>query len=173
MGLLIGFVTAIQILRDRFFNDYADGFTGDKWDVSMSYNSGEKVRYIDHSVYECINDSAAGILPTNILYWVKIQEIYIGVRERSRYNSRKMLLEFILNKWFEVDALPSDQIYITNNQTYFLSNNPTFGQNNFTIFVPLAVFNLIDADPTNAENTVRSIANKYVLAGINYNVETY
>lgn len=198
IAFLVAFVAALQIMRDWFFTDYADGFTGDKWDVATGYVVGDKVRYIDRSVYECISTSIAGVLPTDTGYWVKTQDIYIGLRERLRYNSRKMLLEFILNKWFDVDPLPVDQIYITNNNIYgtafvmgqtgttsstmpnssqysatFLGNAYNFGSNAFTIYVPVAVFNALDPDATNAENIIRAIADKYVIAGMNYDVITY
>jgi hypothetical protein len=118
LAWLFAFLYALQLLRDRFYTYYADGFTGDRWDISTAYSVGDEVRYIDRSVYECIQATTAGILPTDTDYWVKIQDIYIGIRERSRYNSRKILFEFILNKWFDVDPLPADQIYIQNNSVY-------------------------------------------------------
>ncbi|MES2382614.1 MAG: hypothetical protein V4538_16315 [Bacteroidota bacterium] len=192
------FTIVLQIIRDRFHNDYADGFTGDKWDVLVAYSIGDKIRYIDRSVYECILPTLAGIVPTNSVYFVKTQEIYIGLRERLRYNSRKMVLEYILNKWFDVDVSPADQIYITNNNIYgtafvmgesgetssllandsiysttYLGNAYSFGDNAFTIYVPVLVFNALDPDPTNAENIIRAQADKYVIAGIIYNIVTY
>jgi hypothetical protein len=87
----------VQILRDLFHDDYADGFTGSAWDSLSSYNPGDKVRYIDKAVYECQVFSGQGVEPTNTNFWLKVQDNYIGLRERMKYNSRKILLEFILN----------------------------------------------------------------------------
>lgn len=197
-SFMAGFVVALQLIRDRFFTSYADGFTGNVWDVSLPYSVGDTVRYIDKAVYECIVATAPGDLPTDINYWVKIQDNWIGLRERLRYNSRKLLLEYILNKWFDVAVFPAPQIYITNNtvfgntfllgqtgptsstmadnslsQQYFLSLAPTFNTNCFTIFVPVLVFNALDPSPTNAENIIRAIADKYVIAGMLYDVQTF
>lgn len=198
LSFLYALVYPIQIIRDLFYTEYADGFTGVKWDALSSFNPGDRVRYDDRSVYECIVFSGPGVLPTNTNFWVKIQEDYVGVRERQKYNSRKLLFEFILNKWFEVAIPPAPQIYIQNNNTYgtafllgetgpysskmannsayqvnYLGSAYTFNQNNFTIFVPAAVFAAIDANPVIAEGIVRSVADKYVIAGMIYDVQTY
>lgn len=202
IGFLKSLVVAVQILRDWFFNYYADGFSGDFWAGGSGYSFGEQVIGPDNAVYELINPlgitgvfTPPGLDTTN---WTKIQDIYIGIRERMRYNSRKIVLEFVLNKWFRVDPLPADQIYIQNNniygtaflmgnsgptsstmantsgaQQYFLGNAYSYGLYGFTIFVPTAIFDALDPDPTNAENIIRTIANKYVIAGMLYNVVTY
>ncbi len=123
-ALLQAFVSTLQYIRDLFFTEYTDGFTGDLWNVSTPYVLGDRVRYIDRSVYEALFAST-GVLPTDTIYWTKIQDVYVGLRERMRYNSRTMMLEFILNKWFEIPyVLPWSranqvtQIYIVNNQIY-------------------------------------------------------
>jgi hypothetical protein len=58
-------------------------------------------------------------------------------------------------------------------QEFFLGNSYTFSNYAFTIFVPVAVFNALDPDATNAENIIRAIADKYVIAGMEYDVQTY
>lgn len=188
----------VQILRDLFHDDYADGFTGSSWDSLLSYNPGDKVRYIDKSVYECQVFSGPGVLPTNLNFWVKVQDNYIGLRERLKYNSQKILLEFILNKWFDVPPPAAPQIYIQNNniygngfllgqsggtsgtmpnnsiyQEYYLGESYTFGQYSFTVFVPTAIFSALNAHPLNAENIIRAIVDKYVVAGNLYDVQQY
>jgi hypothetical protein len=191
-------VVAIQTIRDWFFNYYVDGFSGDAWDNSLAYNPGDQVRYVDKGVYECIEVSGIGVVPTNTTFWVKIQDNYIGLKERLKYNSRKKLLEYILNKWFDAPLFPAPQIYIQNNnifgsgfllggsggtsstmarssanQQYFLGNTPSFSTYAFTIFVPDAMFTALDPSATNAENMIRSVADKYVIAGMLYDVQTY
>lgn len=201
LAYLKAIVLNVQTLRDRFFNWYADGFVGDFWGFGMGIGPGEYVIGPDNAVYECTNPLGItsfippGLDPAN---FVKIQDVYIGLRERLKYNSRKIVLEYILNKWFRVAVLPDPQIYITNNdiygtaflmgatgptsssmanlstyQTYFLGNVYTYGANAFTIYVPTAIFAALDPDPTNAENIIRAIADKYVIAGMIYNVVTY
>lgn len=206
LAYLKALVLPVQILRDRFFNWYANGLTpgidADFWVLGMGVGPEEYVIGPDNAVYECVN--SLGVSPSMIApgldteNFVKIQDVYIGLRERLKYNSRKIVLEYILNKWFRVDPLPSDQIYIENheiygtffilgetgetsssmadsslNQSYFLGNVYTYDPYAFTIWVPAAVFAAIDPDPTTAENIVRSIADKYVIAGMIYNVDTY
>lgn len=188
----------LQYLRDRFYNKYADGDNSAKWDSGTAYTIGQTVRYVDRSIYECIADTTAGILPTDTDYFIKVQDIYIGLRERLKYNSQKILFEYVLNKWFEVDPLPADQIYISNNsldlngfvigefedtsssiaqtenyQQGYLGNSYSFGSYAFTIYVPLAVFNALAATNTEREYIIRAQADKYVYSGFLYNVVTY
>jgi hypothetical protein len=73
----------------------------------------------------------------------------------------------------------------TLNQPSFIPKNPFYGVDGipliatalnpyaFTIFVPLAVFNALAATNTERENIIRAFADKYVIAGIGYNVTTY
>lgn len=192
--------TPLQWLRDLFYNEYANGFTGPAWDVLATYAKGDRVRYIDRAVYECVVPTTAGILPTDTAYWIKIQDIYIGINERAKYNSQKMVFEFLLNKWFEVAPLPADQIVIQNNHVdtngFFMStSDDVFGcgqmgtqqnqaqfmgvasspyglsQYDFTIKVPSAVYagSLINSE----DKIIRAIADKYVIAGMSYNIITY
>lgn len=202
-GWLIAFLNPLQFLRDNFFNDYADGFSGNAWDSVTTYAIGDKIKYLN-KVYEATAPST-NVIPSTLIDWVLLQDIYIGLRERIKYNSKKIVLEFILNKWFEVAySLPwqganqVDQIYIVNhattssgffmgetgqtssvmaasslNQSSFIGNTYIIGTNCFSILVPISVFNALDPDPTNAENIIRDIADKYVIAGIIYNVATY
>ncbi len=198
LALLRAFVKPLQWLRDLFYTEYADGFTGAKWSNLTVYTEGQRVRYIDRAVYECILTTTAGIVCTDESYWIKIQDLYIGVRERMKYNSNKMLFEYVLNKWFEVDPLPADQIYIQNNvldlngflvgesepftssvaeteafQLAYLGNAYTYDLYAFTIYVPVAVWTALAATADDRDNIIRSEADKYVFAGISYNIVTY
>lgn len=197
LAWLRSLVKPLQYLRDLFFTSYADGSTAPDFNALTAYTKGQQVRYVDNAIYEALV-ATTGNLPSDPLFWFKVQDVFIGVRERLKYNSRKIVLEAILNKWFRVAALPADQIYIENNdiygtaflmggsgetsssmadnsayQQFFLGESYTFATYAFTIYVPSAVFAGIDADPTNAENIIRAIADKYVIAGMLYNVVTY
>lgn len=128
----------LQWLHDLFFIEYADGFTGGIWDSIADYVKGNRVRYSDHKVYEALVD-IPGLDPAPNVNsnWLLIQENWVGVRERAKYNSRKLLLEYILNKWFDTEFrqptaftagtpdatafyTPKSDIYITN--TALLNN---------------------------------------------------
>jgi hypothetical protein len=186
----------LQWLRDLFFIDYADGSSAEFYDSLISYIVDDKVYYTDRAVYICIAPST-GNLPTDTTYWRKILDNHIGARERVRYNSQKILFEHALNRWFNVYA-PDPLIYITNNtvsaspfllgqtgQTssnvsrssiysqYYLGNSPSYASNTFTIFVPLAVFNALAGNNTDRENIIRNFADRFVLSGMIYDVQTY
>jgi hypothetical protein len=197
LAWLRSLVKPLQYLRDLFFNSYADGSAAPDYNALTAYAKGDQVRHVDNAIYEALVPTT-GNLPSDPLFWFKVQDVFIGIRERLKYNSRKIVLEAILNKWFRVAALPADQIYIENNdmygtafllgetgptsssmptlsanQQFFLGNTYTYDINAFTIYVPVAVFTGLDPDPTNAENIIRAIADKYVIAGMIYNVVTY
>lgn len=189
-------VAPLQRLRDLIFNDYANGSHYDAYDNSTAYVIGDIVYYTDRAVYQCIENST-GNLPTDTNYWFKLLDNRIGVRERIKYNSQKVLFEYALNRWFDVPSA-DPQIYIQNNtiygtafllgqtgaysstmprssvhQLYYLGNSYDYRSDAFTIFVPVAVFNALASNNTDRENIIRNFADNYVLAGMIYSVVTY
>lgn len=190
----------VQWVRDALFDTYRNSFTGDAYDNTATYAKGDRVRYIDRAVYECIEATTAGTAPSDTDHWIKIQDLYIGLKERAKYNSGKMLFEYMLNKWFEVAAAPADQIYIENNTVdvngFYLGYSDTWqsGQlgnqfnqqhylgaasayatdpNCFTIYVPVAVYTALGSTNDERDNVVKSFADQYVLAGMIYNIQSY
>lgn len=183
----------LQRLYEIIFGVYANGSTDLPYDALTAYVVGDKTVYTDRGVYECIAPST-GNLPTDTTYWVKISENYIGIRERCNYSSHKILFEYGLNRWFQCTG-----IYIGNNvtttssfvmgatgqyssamwnsggaSTNFMTNNYYVpSSNNYTIYVPIAVYNALASNNTDRTNIIRSFADKYTLAGIQYNVTTY
>jgi hypothetical protein len=61
------------------------------------------------------------------------------------------------------------------NSVDYMGNMPTYitGTFDFTINVPLDLFDTLGTTTTNKENTIRQFADKYNLAGTTYNVITY
>jgi len=195
----------LQRLRDNFFNEYADGSLALDWTSIIAYNKGDKVKYLDKGIYEAIKTVPIGAAITDTSYWLKIQDNWIGVRERAKYHGCKLSLEFQLNKWFGTVFLQPDdeatptpsEIYITNNTLNnnvflvansdteasvvmnsdfaddFVMNDYSFNGTSFTINVPVAVFNALGSNTTDRENMIRSFADKYVIAGVTYNIATY
>lgn len=121
----------IQYLHDLFFNSYADGDSSLDWVSGGTYAYGNRVRYLDNKIYELTN--LAGITaittppnadPSN---WILILNNWIGVRERAKYNSQRVVFEYALNKWFKTafrqftgwdgsgNPTPLSDIYISNN----------------------------------------------------------
>lgn len=189
----------LQSQWNNVFDDYATGSGYAQYDVSLSYVRTDRVIFSNKSVYECILDATAGIPPDDSVYWVKINDIFIGANERLKYNSQKIVFEYALNKYFQIPVSPF--IYITNNfvvadnvfvmsnsgltssvmplnsayQINFLGLVPAYATsvNDYTIYVPLAVYNALGTNAINRENAIRQFADKYNLAGIQYNVIAY
>jgi hypothetical protein len=191
-------LSPIQWLWNRIFVDYADGSLYAQYSIISSYVKGDIVVYSDRKVYQCIANAGAGILPSDTNYWIKINDNFIGVRERIRYNAQKKTFEYALNKWFFVP--PTDpQIYIVNNivvpdgfimgetgayssymasdsfysTTYMGATYTTTTSYDYTIYVPFLVFNAQGSTTANREQAIRNFADIYNLVGMKYNVITY
>ena len=137
---------ALQFSHDNIFNDYAQGSTYPAWATATSYTYGTKIQY-GFSVYSCIlaHTSSSSIKPTNSTYWYKTNANFIGMNERILYTGQKLIMEYALNRQFQITpfssiqwdngtatAPPYTQIYITNNTAqiggFFLSPNDNFTQ---------------------------------------------
>jgi hypothetical protein len=189
----------LQYLRDLWLGDYRTGSTAAPFLISTTYNTGDRVLF-KASVYESIVDGNLGNQPPNIAYWVRVQDNFIGVYERVQYNGNVLLLTYALNKYFGttfrqpnsvsdiyLQAIPKPQnVFVVgwteresstvyaNNSTEFIIDSYTFSNYfNMIIWVPLAVFNALDTVVANREKIVRNFADRYVVAGIIYQVKTY
>lgn len=98
LALLESIVEPIQWNRDNFFDEYLEGDSSAAWDVGTHYVRYDRVNY-QNRIYECTNDIIAE-LPTNEDYWVQVVGDFRGAKERIKYNCQKIMLEWILNKWF-------------------------------------------------------------------------
>lgn len=193
----------MQFIRDALFGTYRDGNTAGDWDVLATYAVGDQVRYIDKAVYECWVATTAGIVPTDTDYWVKVQDKFVGIVPRSKYNSQVLVLEWVLNEWFGttfVNQVGASDIYIsnasnTNNDfivgvtesqsssavyqngdavSFVQAQNPVYSnQLNFRIHIPVAVWTALASTDDDRDNTVKAIADLYVLAGVRYVIDTY
>lgn len=188
----------IQTLWEYIFVDYKDGSNYSIYDNSTAYSKWQRVVYFDKRVYECIQDTTPGINCDDIDYWNKINDNFIGASERVRYSSQKITFEYALNKWFFVpDTDP--QIYIVNNiiagsgfimgatglyssamasssvfSTSFMGTTYSLVTSyDYTIYVPILVFNAQGTTIANREQSIRNFADKYNLVGMSYNVVTY
>lgn len=178
----------MQYLHDLFFTDYLNGSNAPIY-IAGLYNPGDRVRWIDNGIYEAI--VVTGNDPSIASDWMRVQDVFIGLNERAAYNSQKIVLEFLLNRYF---APNTTDIYITNNplnnnvfiigetefqssivyasefySTNFVRDAYAFNTFSFTVFIPTAVFAALN----NEEGVIRAIADKYVLAGITYDIQTY
>jgi hypothetical protein len=189
----------VQYLRDLVLGVYRLGSTDLQYAGAVTYAKGDRVVF-RYAVYESLVDGNTGNDPLNTTYWVKVVDNFIGVNERVLYNGHTLILTYALNKYFGTTfRQPNDvsDIYLVNNAkpvapfvsgateaessvTYantsseFVINAYDFdGYENLTIMVPVAVFNALDPDPSNREKIIRNFADRYIVAGITYNVETY
>lgn len=189
----------LQWLRDVRIGMYRDGSVDPPYLISTTYSKGNRVIY-RYSVYESNVNGNLSNDPLNTTYWSKIQDSFIGILERLKYNGNVLVLTYALNKYFGTtfrqpnnvsdiylvaNARPvsvflvgdteaqSSSIYY-NTSTEFVVNAYSFaGYTNMNIMIPLAVFNALDTDPANREKIVRNFADQYIIAGVTYTVITY
>lgn len=161
LSWLLSLLTPQQWLNDLAFTSYYGGSAAASWVTSTTYNYGDRVKYIDYSVYESVNTSAfvSTVGPPADLYnpvtgtgnWIRVLDTFVGVGERVRYTGQKLMVEYILNYYFQVGtiAIPwmgashVNQIYIDNGDrvtafwlsnggagslTSFMANNSLFQQ---------------------------------------------
>ena len=190
-------LSPVQLLRDILIDSYGNGSTASDW-VAGTYARGVLVRY-NKSIYESLEDGNTAN-PADVTKWVLVQENFIGVLDRARFNGQKIILEYALNTWFfttfRQPPLVSD-IYIgnasalinpfivggaeanssavyANSSTEFIIDGYSFSvQYNFTIYFPVAVYTALSADAAAREKIVRSFVDKYVPVGIFYQIQTY
>lgn len=202
LAWMYSLVKPIQYLRDLFFDIYIGGANYNIFDPAQYYSAGDRAIWYDNTVVECYNPfpklgsvSAPDITPEN---WRVIQQNFIGVDERVKYNAQIIVFEWALNRWFHNETA-TDQIYIQTNTTYsdwmLMGNDSAFSstmskqslfsmfymgnvyspaaQYDYTIFVPAALYATLGATAGDREAAVRNFANKYNVAGMSYNVDTY
>ena len=191
----------LQYLHELIFEDYVNGSQYGTFDITSAYTLSNRVIYIDRGAYECISGTTAGIVPFNSNFWRKINDNYIGAKERVLYNSQKIIYEYALNRWFQTgvnNPYPGNGIYIetlvTDSTTFLLGSdgpnssdlvsNSIYAESylgnglinniyDYTIWVPNAVYNALGPNITFRENTIRSVADNYNLAGMQYTVSGY
>jgi hypothetical protein len=183
------------------FGTFKDGNTAAAFIPATLYVVGDQVQYIDKSIYQCwvVN---TGELPTDTAYWFKIQDKFVGIEPRCKYNAQHLLLEWALNEWFGttfVNTPGASDIYIdtagadlgafyvgyTTTESSFVvyddSEATAFIQAedlisagiSFNINVPIAVWIALASTNDDRDNIIRQIADLYVYAGITYDIITY
>ena len=130
VGWLTSVMNPLQWLHDLSVGDYYAGSNAPTWVSGTSYIYGNRVVYFDGSVYELQN--MAGLTsttppPQDSVNWFRILDTWIGVAERVKYTGQKVMIEYLINKYFSVispsiaptipftGASHTIQIYIVNN----------------------------------------------------------
>ena len=183
---------AVQNLWSLIFEDYRVGSVYPDYGFFTQYYIGDRVLFADKSIYECISNSL-NISCLDTTKWVKVNDIFIGSDERVKYSAQKLLFEYALNKFFITSG-----IYITNNfidvgdvfvmdtdstessvmpldsfyQEDYMDLTATYasGIYDYTIFVPIADYTTLGSS---ANAIIRTFADKYNLAGMQYDIQTY
>jgi hypothetical protein len=114
--LVASLLSAIQWTRDLFFTSYRTGSTAQNYGAGI-YNKNEQVIF-EKAVYYSLIDGNTNI-PTDTTTWLRIQENFIGVNERVKFNTQNIVLEYALNKRFNGTFRPPgssslSDIYLTN-----------------------------------------------------------
>lgn len=121
-------LSPIQWLHDLIFTDYYAGSSAVLWVTGTNYVYGDRVKDTDYKIYELM--TVAGLTPSTVAphfdptNWVQVLDTFVGVGERIKYTGQRIILEYVLNKYFSVGstALPwingtnpshSTQIFIT------------------------------------------------------------
>ena len=191
-------LSPLQYLRDLWFGTYRTGSTAPQWVNTSPYNKYAQVKY-NKIIYESLVANNSDV-PTTVATWKVVQQNFIGLSERIYYSGQKLVLEYAMNKWFgTVFRQPPNQsdIYIGSNATAvavfrsantedfssvvfsdvsseYVINDYTFAVAfNFTIYCPVAVYNALDPTLINNEKIFRAFVDKYVPAGVTYNIVTY
>ncbi|RYD57010.1 MAG: hypothetical protein EOP56_09390 [Sphingobacteriales bacterium] len=197
---LIALVSPLTWLKDLFFTDYLQGTTYAAYNPLTTYAKGDRVT-LTKAVYESLQNSNTGngVLANLGVWWIKVQDNYLGVDERVQYNGHKLILEYALNKWFggtfRQPPLESD-IYIeniaqsdlsflvaaTDNMSSPVGFTDSFGyvkgtnagvdelpEFNFIIYVPTAIYSLF----TDPETIISEYAKQYVPVGLTFKIEEY
>jgi hypothetical protein len=183
----------------KIFVDYKTGANYLYYVPAATYNAGDRVIY-GQAVYECLINGTT-TTPEDTTRWVIYQNNFVGTDERVAYNHEKIVLEYALNRrfltTFRQPPLISD-IYIQKNtkglgvfivgaveaessatfydqSAEFIINDYAFTGTyyNFTVFVPLAVYEAVSASPTAREGIFRNFIDLYNTIGLNYNIQTY
>jgi hypothetical protein len=175
------------------FQDYKEGGSYSPYSSIVTYDFGNKVIATDKSIYQCIVTTSLNVKPSSTTNWVKVNDLFIGSNERVKYSAQKILFEYALNNFFITSG-----IYITNNfvtasnnfvmddesenssnmpldsyyQEDFMDDTATYNTAiyDYTIFLPIAFHTSLGA---NANGIIKSFADKYNLAGMQYNIDTY
>jgi len=165
-----------------------------------TYAKNAVVRYSKAVYVSVINYNTSE--PSYSNEWLLISNNFLGTDFQLAIRGEKIVLEYALNVWFDTvfrqpsSSTPSD-IYLTtntlsdnpfvvgideiessnvfsDNSSEFITNTYSFtNQFNLTINVPTSFFVSLGATDEIRNSIIRNFADKYISAGITYNIITY
>jgi hypothetical protein len=191
VALLRALLWSTQWCRDLVLGSYKRGSTAPIY-AGGTYNKYDQVIFNKSVYYSLVANNAA--LPTDTTSWLKIQDNFIGVDERVRYNGQKIVLEYALNHRFGGTFRPPgssslSDIYINNvapvpaGFRIGMTIGSTIGQTRSSdyiglnsSYVQISNFNINFLNSlyilTN-EQSVRDFVNPVIPASLNYTITPY
>lgn len=107
------------------FTDY--GFSNlalSHYSSAVTYGEGDRVVYKFAEYISLQAGNLANNPETATTYWTKINDIFIGVNERVKYNGRKLTFEYALNRYFNTTFRQPDHVETPTNSDIYISNVP-------------------------------------------------
>jgi hypothetical protein len=193
-----GLVSDIDNLHTQLFSTYKNYQILPIW-TAGTYNRKDLVRY-GKSIFQSNIDLNTSV-PSFDNNWNLLNNNFLGNDFRIAIRGEKLILEYALNIWFDTvfrqPPFVSD-IFINTNTTFAIDpfrvgtsefessgvysdisselvvNSYSFTtQFNLFINVPIAFFNSLGVTNNIRESIIKSFADKYISAGITYQIITY
>ena len=153
---------------DLFTNDYLEGANYLNYNNSTAYVIYDRVIWEDGGVYELRVSTSTGVKPTgsnsSSVNWLKIQDNFIGLNARIKFNGQLIVFERAINLHFRVTSAPF---------IYVIQTLPPATQAFVEIRVPAAVYATLGPNNTARTNRIREWASQYTLGGIFIQVSTF
>ncbi len=150
-------VSPLQYYRDLVFEDYFEGSAAANYNGATPYARYDRVKWTDKSIYESLVNSNLGVDPTgdalSSTNWMKVVDNFIGASTRLKYKGQIILLQKILNDYYEVTA--PDYIYTEHFWDGLVSLY-------IYIYVPIALYTTLGATNTERDNNVKYFIKQYL-----------
>lgn len=200
VALVQALIAPLQTARDLLLDSYANGSNAPAYDATKTYARKEYAIY-GRSIYQSLLDNNTTDIQ-DVNGWDLVQENYIGIKERLKYNGQKIVLEYALNKWygatFRQPGNGVSDIYLSTQPRYvqsflvggteaksslsYANGSSEYVLNQYVditqlisliIYFPVAVYNTVGPDEAARQGIIRSFCDRYIYAGITYKVLTY
>lgn len=195
-----GLVAQVSNAHVQLFETYKDYVSVPIWNLSIDYIYNRKalVRY-GKSIFQA--NKTTSNEPTFSDDWVLVSSNFLGNDFRLKIRGEKLKLEFALNTWFvtafrqppalsdiyiitnEIISAPVFRVGINSNESSYIYSDKSdefcingyifTEQFNLTIWFPIAVYNNLGTTNNNRNSIIKNFADKYINAGITYNINTY
>ncbi len=189
--LMQSLMSALQWCRDLILGSYKKGSTDPEY-AAGTYPAYAKVIFEKAVYYSLIDDNTAS--PLDATAWLKIQDNFLGVGERVKFNGQNLILEYALNQRFSGTFRPpgsmsNSDIYMTMlpriiygflvGQSIGSAVGQTQSEDKIGTPIPFRRINNFEVHVTNAiftetnEQEIRDFINLYIPASLKFIITTY